>query len=280
MTNLKESLKNQLTKEELEKAPNSYEVIGSKEKAVVIVEIPEELESKKELVAKSIMQMHKSVKSVLKKVSERKGEFRMREFELIAGSEDTEVLHKEYGYVLKVDPQIVYFSEKEGSERERIALQVKQNETVMLMFAGIGAFAVAIAKKQTLVGKIISIELNPQAVEYIEENALINRVADKIIAIEGDVKKEAKRFYGKCDRVVMPLPLEAAEFLEDAILCLKEKGIIHFYTIVDKENFDQASARIDAVCKKLNKKFRILKKQKITEYSPRKWKVCIDFEIL
>lgn len=280
MTNLKEMLKNQLTKEELEKAPNSYEVIGNKEKAVAIVEIPEELESKKELVAKSIMQMHKSVKIVLKKVSERKGEFRMREFELIAGSEDTEVLHKEYGYVLKVDPQIVYFSEKEGSERERIALQVKQNETVMLMFAGIGAFAVAIAKKQPLVGKIISIELNPQGVEYIEENALINRVADKIVAIEGDVKKETKRFYGKCDRVVMPLPLEAAEFLEDAILCLKGKGIIHFYTIVDRENFDQASGRIEAVCKKLNKKFRILKKQKITEYSPKKWKVCIDFEIL
>lgn len=279
MTNLKESLKNQLTKEELEKAPNSYEVIGSKEKAVAIVEIPEELESKKELIAKSIMQMHKSVKSVLKKVSERKGEFRMREFELIAGSEDTEVLHKEYGYVLKVNPQIVYFSEKEGSERERIALQVKQNETVMLMFAGIGAFAIAIAKKQPLVEKIISIELNPQAVEYIEENALINRVADKIIAIEGDVKKEAKRFYGKCNRVVMPLPLEAAEFLEDAIFCLKERGIIHFYTLVEKEDFSTAERQVEEACKKFNKKYKILNERKVTEYSPKKLKVCIDFKI-
>jgi tRNA (guanine37-N1)-methyltransferase len=280
MTNLKELLKNELTEKELEIAPNSFEVIGSKEKSVAIVEIPDELESKKELIAEKIMQMHKNVKSVLKKVSERKGEFRTREFELVAGNEDTEVLHKEYGYVLRVDPQIVYFSEKEGSERQRIASQVKPNETVMLMFAGIGSFAVSIAKKQPLVGKIISIELNPQAVEYIDENAAINRVADKIVAIEGDVRKEAKRFYGKCDRVVMPLPLEAAEFLEESIKCLNEKGIIHFYTLIEKENFSSVEKIIEEVCKKMNKNYKILNKQKITEYSPKKWKVCIDFEIL
>jgi tRNA (guanine37-N1)-methyltransferase len=280
MTNLKELLKNELAEKELEIAPNSFEVIGSKEKSVAIVEIPDELESKKELIAEKIMQMHKNVKSVLKKVSERKGEFRTREFELIAGSEDTEVLHKEYGYVLRVDPQIVYFSEKEGSERQRIAAQVKPNETVMLMFAGICSYGIAIAKKQPLIEKIIAIELNPQAVEYIKENARINRVVDKIIAIEGDVKKEAERFYGKCNRVIMPLPLAASEYLEEAIKCLQEKGVIHFYTLIEKENFSSAEQAIEEVCKKMNKKYKILNEHKVTEYSPKKNKICIDFEIL
>ena len=280
MTKLKELLKNELTKEELEIAPNSFEVIGSKEKSVAIVEIPEELESKKELVANAIMKMHKNVKSVFKKSSPRKGEFRTREFELIAGSEDTEVLHKEYGYMLKVDPQIVYFSAKEGSERKRIAEQVKGNEVIMLMFAGVGAIAVAIAKKQPLVQKIIAIELNPQAVEYTEENAAINRVADKIVAIEGDVRKEAVRFYGKCDRIVMPLPLQASEFLEEAIKCLRERGVIHFYTLINREDFSSAEKMIQDVCTKMNKKYKILNEHKVTEYSPKKWKVCIDFEIL
>lgn len=279
MTKLKELLKKDLTEEELKNAPNSFEMIGNKEKSVAIVEIPEELEKKKELIAKSIMQNHKNVKTVLKKISERKGEFRNREYEVITGDEDTEVLHKEYGYVLKVDPQIVYFSEKEGVERQRIAKEVKENETVMLMFAGIGSFAIAIAKKQPLVEKIIAIELNPQAVKYIVENSLINRIADKIVVIEGDVKKEAQKFYGKCDRVAMPLPLEAADYLEDAIKCLHEKGVVHFYTLIDRNGFSSSEEIVQEVCKKMNKKYKILNKHKVTEYSPKKDKVCIDFEI-
>jgi tRNA (guanine37-N1)-methyltransferase len=280
MTKLKELLKNHLTEGDLEKAPSSFEIIGNGEKSVAIVEIPEELELKKELIAKAVMQMDKNVKSVLKKVSERKGEFRTREFEIIAGEDDTEVVHREYGYLLKVDPQIVYFSSKEGSERKRIAEQVKENEIVMLMFAGVGAIAVAIVKKQPLVQKIIAIELNPQGVKYIEENAGINRIADKIVAIEGDVRKEASRFYEKCDRVVMPLPLEASEFLEEAIKCLREKGVVHFYTLIDKEDFSAAEKMIGSVCNKMNKKYKILNEHKVSAYSPRKWKVCIDFEVL
>jgi len=276
MTNLKELLKKDLTEAELEKAPNSFEVIGSKEKSVAIVEIPEELESKKKLIAKKIMQMNKGVKSVLKKSSERKGEFRTREFELIAGDEDTKVLHREYGYLLKVDPQIVYFSEKEGVERQRIAEQVRPNEVVMVMFAGIGSFCVAIVKKQPLVEKIIAIELNPQAARYIVENSLINRIADKIVAIEGDVKEEAKRFYGRCNRVVMPLPLEASEFFDDAIKCLRESGIIHFYTIINQNDFSSAEKTIKEVCTRMNRKYKILNEHKVTAYSPRKWKVVID----
>jgi len=280
MTKLKELLKNELTKEELEIAPNSFEVIGSKEKSVAIVEIPEELESKKELVANAIMKMHKNVKSVFKKSSPRKGEFRTREFELIAGSEDTEVLHKEYGYMLKVDPQIVYFSSKEAVERQRIAAQVGKDEVVMLMFSGIGGIAIAICKKQPLVKKIIAIEINPQAVEYIKENAAINRVADKIVPIEGDVRKEAQRFYNQCDRVIMPLPLKASEFLEEAIKCLHGKGVIHFYTLIVKNDFSSAEKSIEEVCNKMNKKWKILNRHKVSEYSPQKCNVYIDFEIM
>lgn len=280
MSNLKKLLESELTKEELKIAPNSFEVIGSREKAVAIVEISPELESKKKIIAQKIMELHKNVKSVLKKNSERKGEFRTREFELVAGDEDTEVLHKEYGYILRINPEIAYFSEREGIERQRIAQQVKENEVVMLMFAGIGSYAIAIVKKQPKIEKIYAIELNPQAVEYIKENAMINRVADKIIPIEGDVRKESENFFGNCNRVIMPLPLHASEFLECAINCLKERGIIHFYTLLEKKDFSEAKRQIDAICNKMHKKYKILNERKVTEYSPKKWKVCIDFEIL
>lgn len=277
--NLKNALGKFLTAEEMKYAPNAFELIGSDGKTVAIVEIPNEIKDRKTLIAKNILEMNKNVKSVLEKISARKGDFRTRKYELLAGNEDTEVLHKENGYLLKLDPQKVYFSAREGTERQRIAKQIARGEMVMVFFAGIGAYAVAIVLGQPDVGKIYAIEINPDAVEYMKQNLKINRIADKVIPILDDVKKSAKRFHGVCDRVVMPLPLGASEFLEDAILCLHEKGIVHFYTLIDRDEFEPAEAEIGKVCSRLNKTFKILNKRKISEYSPKKWKVCIDFEV-
>lgn len=260
-------------------APNSFELIGSDGKTVAIVEIPNEIKDRKALIAESILKMNKNIKSILEKISARKGDFRTRKYELLVGNKDTEVMHKENGYWLKLDPQKVYFSTREGTEREKIAQQVDRGEIVMVFFAGIGAYPVAIASEQPDVEKIYAIEINPDAIEYMKQNLRINRIADKVIPILDDVKKSAKRFYGSCDRVVMPLPLGASEFLEDAILCLRNKGIVHFYTLIDQAEFEPAEAEIEKACNKLNKRFKILNKRKISEYSPKKWKICIDFEV-
>jgi tRNA (guanine37-N1)-methyltransferase len=149
----------------------------------------------------------------------------------------------------------------------------------MVFFAGIGAYAVAMAVEQPDVGKVYAIEINPDAVEYMKQNMRINRIVDKVVPILDDVRKAAKEFYGKCDRVVMPLPLGASEFLEDAINCLRGKGIIHFYTLTNQGEFVSAKSKIEEVCRKLNKTFKILNKRKVSPYSPRKWKVAIDIKI-
>ena len=278
--NLKEILKDKFSEEELKLVPRSLDFIGSKEKTVAIAKIPEELESKEKLIAELIMEMNKNVKSVLKKVSERKGELRLREFKLIVGDENTEVIHKEYGYELKVDPQKVYFSPREGTERQRIATQVKPNEIVMVMFSGIAPYCIAIAKKQPEVDKIYGVELNPVAHGYAMENVRINKLGHKIVLIQGDVKEVCKKYYRKCNRVLMPLPLGAESFLDIAINCLKDEGIIHFYNWGKEDDlFSNALKLIKENVKKLNKKFEILNKKKVLQYSPRKWKVCIDFKV-
>ena len=260
--------------------PTSYDIIGSREKAVAIVEIPDELKNKEKEIAKEILKEHKNVKSVLKKTSERKGVFRTREYEFLLGDKNTEVIHIEYGCKLKLDPQKVYFSSREGTERARISKIVKPKETVLIMFAGIGPFSVIIAKKQPKVNKIISIEINPIAVDYMKENIRLNRVSDKIIPILGDVKEKCKEWFGKCDRVVMPLPQDAWSFFEIANQCLKKKGgFIHLYTI-EKENVveDEIKNKINNLKKKINRKIKF-KIRKVLPYSPRTNKYCIDLEI-
>ena len=258
----------------------SFEVIGSREKAVAIVEIPEELERRKVEIAKEIMERHKNVKSVLKKASERKGIYRIRKFELILGEKNTEVIHKEFGCRLKLDPTKVYFSPREGTERARIASQVKPGETIMLMFAGIGAYAVIIAKKQLRIDKIICVEINPEAFKYMQENIRLNKLQEKIIPILGDVREKCVEWFGKCDRVIMPLPHEAINFLDIAISCLKKKGgFIHLYLIEKEEKADErAKSIVKNLEKKIGKKVKF-NLRKVLPYAPRVFKYCLDIEI-
>lgn len=278
--NLKEVLKDRLNENELKLVPRSFDVIGSKEKAVAIVEIPEELEAKERLIAEGIMQLQKSVKSVLKKISERKGKLRLREYKLIAGDANTEVIHKEHGYLLKLDPQKVYFSPREATERQRIAEQVKPNEVVMVMFSGIGCYPIAIAKKQPEVDKIYGVELNETAHNYGIENVRINKLGHKIVSIQGDVREVCKKYFSKCDRVIMPLPLGAESFLDVAINCSKVEGIIHFYNWGKEDDlFSNALKFVEKNCKKLKKRFEVLNKKKVLPYKPRCFKICIDFKI-
>jgi len=260
---------------------SSFDVIGSMEKAVAIVEIPEELKSKEKLIAEEIMRKNKNVKSVLKKVSKRKGELRLREHIVIAGDKNTEVIHKEHGYLLKVDPQKVYFSPREATERVRIAEQVKPNEIVLVMFSGIAPIALAIAKKQPRVKKVYCIEINSRAHEYAKENVRINKLAHKIYLICGDVREIVGKIHEKFDRIVMPLPLGAGEFLEAAFDCLKEGGIIHFYAVGSGEDiFSEAVNEIKRKVRGVGKRIKILNKKKVLQYAPGKWKICIDFQVI
>lgn len=273
-------LKDRLSEEKLKLVPRSYDIIGSREKAVAIVEIQKSLGPIEKEIAESIMKLNKNVKSVLKKASSRKGELRLRDYELILGDENTEVIHKENGYILKLDPQKVYFSPREGTERMKIASQVKPGEKVMVMFSGICPFAISIAKFQQDVNKIYAVEINKVAHEYAIENVRINKVAHKVVLILGDVREKCKEYYGTFDRVIMPLPLGGENFLDIAINCLKKEGIIHFYTWGDeKDLFSNGIKIIEEECKKAGAEYEITEKRKVLPYKPRTFKVCITFKV-
>src|SRR5271157_400220 len=225
---LKNLLEPYLSIEKIKIVPNSYDLIGH----IAILEIPPELRSEKKLIAQALLEVHKNIKTILEKSSERKGVFRNREFRFLAGQKKYTTIHKEYGLQFKVNPMEVYFSPRELTERQRIAELVKPKETVMVMFSGIGPYSLAIAKKQPLVKQVISIEMNPKASKFAKENIRINRLSGKVVHLTGDVRKKAEVYFGKCDRIVMPLPVGGEHFLDVAVRCLRKKGgVIHFYTV-------------------------------------------------
>jgi len=272
---------------------SSYDVVGD----IALVEIPKDKQNQKDRkkIAQSIIDTHPRIKAVLEKQGDRFGEFRLRELKPIIGT-STETEHRESGCLFRLDVAKSYFSPREGTERERIAAQVKPGETVLVMFAGVGPYAIVIAKKQPRVRKVYAVEINPDAVQCMEENVRLNKLAYVVEPILGDAKEKCSRLYGKCDRIVMPLPHEGRKFLETAIKCARPRGVIHFYYIghdmqgpakgpakglaKGQSMFKTAADIIKMECTKLGRKCRILTQQKVLPYGPRMFKVCIDFEVL
>jgi tRNA (guanine37-N1)-methyltransferase len=92
------------------------------------------------------------------------------------------------------------------------------------MFAGVGCFSILIAK---LAGpaKVFSIDVNPAAIEFMRENIRLNRVYGRVVPLLGDSKAIIKsRLQGVADRVLMPLPEKALEYLPAAVSALKPSG--------------------------------------------------------
>lgn len=249
-----------------------YDIIGSREKAVAIIE------SGGKKFAEELMKKHKNVKSVLKKLSGRKGEYRLYRLRLLLGDKDTEVIHKEYGIRLKLDPRKVYFSPREATERQRIASMVKKGEKVLVMFSGVAPYAIAIAKKVDC--KITCVEINPVACKYAIENLKMNKVEERVKVICGDVRSEWKKMETKFDRIIMPFPEGAWKFLKYAFKLSKKGSIIHLYGIsLEERMFEDVETKAFREAEKEGVEIKIVSRQKVLPYAPKKWKIRIDIEV-
>jgi tRNA (guanine37-N1)-methyltransferase len=259
--------------------PRSFDVIGSKGRAVAVIEVPTELEPYGAAIGEALMRVQRNVRSVLSKGTERMGGFRVREMTLLAGDPDTEVLHKESGCVFKVDPAKAYFSPRESTEREKIASQVSPGERVLVMFSGIGPFAICIVKRQPA-ASCVAIEFNPEAHRYCIENINLNKLSDRITAILGDVREVCPALGERFNRVLMPLPKGAYEYLDVAVPMVKSSGIIHFYHWAPRDDpFTEGERILLSTVEKQGRKAEVTDRVRVSQYSPSAWKIRIDARI-
>ncbi|NPA99758.1 MAG: class I SAM-dependent methyltransferase family protein [Crenarchaeota archaeon] len=276
MVRVKDLLKDKIPKELIELVPTSFDIVGSRQGAVAIVEIPEELEEYKYEIAKAIMKINKHVKAVLRRKGPRRGAFRLYEYEILIPG-PTEVVHKEAGYLIKLDPTKVYFSPRDQSDRLEIAEQVRDGETILYLFAGVAPYAVAICKRKN-VHVIHCVEINPVAVRYMIENIRLNKLKGKIVPIEGDVNIVAPKFYYKSDRVLMTLPLGAHEYVHHGILCIRrEGGVLHFYHVgKEPDIFSEAEKIIRETAERFGREVSIINRKIVRDYAPRMYKIRLD----
>jgi tRNA (guanine37-N1)-methyltransferase len=253
-------------------ALSSFDLLGN----IAVVELPKGMDAKK--AAKAIMSIHKNIEAVYAKKGGMEGKYRVRKFRLIGGKGKSVARYRENGVAMEFDVKKVFFSPRLSTERKRVAGLVGENESVLVLFAGVGPFALCVAKERPA-AKVIGIELNAEAVKWFKRNIKLNKLGN-VEAVLGDVKKElAKREYaGWADRIVMPLPKDAERFLKDAGKASKKGTIIHFYTFVDaKRPLEHAKEKIKA---NLERPFRIIQARKVRDYSPKTVQVVADIEIL
>ena len=223
---MKKHLSKFISSEELAHIYDSYDVIGD----IAIIRVTEKSRKYSRIIAETIMSAQKNVKMVLAQTSSVCGDFRLRKLEFIAGENKTGTVHKEFGCLFSVDVEKCYFSPRLLYERMRIAKQVVNGEVVVNMFAGVGCFSIVIAK-HSKAEKVYSIDVNPVAFQFMQENIRLNRIYRGVIPIKGDAKEVIeKRLRCTADRVLMPLPEKAFEYLPYAVSALKEAGgWIHYY---------------------------------------------------
>lgn len=252
-----------------------YEVIGD----IALLEDPDLDTQKASRIADALLRAHPNVKTVLKPLTPVIGEFRVREFEVIAGEPRTETIHREYGCRYQVDLSRAYFTPRLSTERSRVLSWVKKGDIVVDMFSGVGPYSILIAKNKKP-SKVLAIDKNPEAVRYLRENIILNSVKN-IEAIEGDAREEAKRFAGTADHVIMNLPHKAFEFLDSAVLLTKPGGIIHYYGITPEDDlFESSIELIRAAAEKAGRKIEILGKRVVRSYAPHQYNICIEARVI
>jgi tRNA (guanine37-N1)-methyltransferase len=277
---LRKTLSSVLSPEDLVYVYNSYDIVGN----VAVFRLSRASRKNAQDIAKAIMSVHKSVKTVLAQVSPVAGGFRLRRLTHVTGENRTSTIHRESGCLFSVDVEKCYFSPRLYHERSRIAKLVKPNETVVNMFAGVGCFSIAIAKHVNT-SKVFSIDANPAAIQFMRENIRLNKVYGKVIPLFGDSKAIIEsRLQHAADRVLMPLPEKAFEYLPSAVSALKTSGgWIHYYDFEHAETtekpIEKTKLKVTEKLDKLHAAFKFPFSRVVRTTGPNWYQVVLDIHI-
>jgi len=271
---LKTILKDVLAPEDISKLYSAFDIVGN----IIIIKVPDSLNSKKQIIAETILMNIKSAKSIFAQTSAVQGDYRLRTLEHLAGVNCATTEYREHGCRFKVDVSNTYFSPRLSTERIRISKMIAENEIITNMFAGVGTYSILIAKYNKTC-KVYSIDSNPIANELALLNAELNKVQERVIPICGDAREIiVKQLRGTSTRVLMPLPEKAKEFVDFAVMALKQRGMIHYFAHINANSKKLAlnNATTDVKHAFTNHDYRIVSTRVVREVGPRLYQIVSD----
>lgn len=217
--------------------------------------------------AERLLASRPSLTTVLVPAGPVEGEYRTRRFAVLAGVPSTRTRVTEYGFSFDVDLALAYFSARLSTERQRVLEAMEEGERVLDMFAGVGPFAITLARRAKIV---VAADLNPAAVHLLVRNIALNRAGNVIPAL-ADAGHLARLGFRPFDRIVMNLPLAAPQFLATAAALCRDGGTIHLYALQEEEG--EFLPLIRAVTRG-----EVVERQ-VRTYSPGKWHAVYDVTV-
>ena len=287
----REQLAKILSTEEQAYAPHAFDLIGD----ICLLRLDERLVSKPKTTQKIgaiFLNCIPSIHAVYTRTGEYEGELRTQKVQYLAGRCSTETMHHENGIKLLLDIEKVYFSVRSATERMRIANQVVAGEKIIIMFSGCSPYECCLGKNSPA-AKIVGIELNQIAHQYGLVNCALNKLEEKVTLYCGDVRRivpqmqkqkggtkrgaEMVRF----DRIIMPLPRTAENFLDLIPLIAKKGTTIHLYQFGEWGSTAILKKKCHTIIAEHlpHMKFRINQIASCGQFSPRVYRICVDFVI-
>ncbi len=262
-----------LTPKELKDFTSGYDAFGN----IAVISLPDSFSDKEKDIAKVILNSNKNLTTVLKKAGPVKGVYRVRPVKYLLGKRTYMAEYKENGCRFVFDVRKVFFSTRLAYERNRISDLVSPGESVMVPFAGVGPFAIEIAKKHPD-AYVMALELNKYGVYYMKRNIKINKVTN-VDAVLGDFHEASKGYRLMFDRIIMPLPKSSTLFLDDAVAVAKSTAIIHLYAFYDKDKISDLKDEIVKHGKMNRYKVTFLFDRVVRTYSKNLIEVVLDYRI-
>jgi len=262
-----------LTEEEKKVFIKSYDTIGD----IAIVQIPTELIHKEKRIGEALLRVKPSLTCVRKRGEEHQGKYRTQNTVFLAGSNKTITTHTENRTKLLVDVNNVYYSPRLATERKRISELIEKDEDVLVLFDGCGPYSVTIANNNASC-MVTGVEWNEKGVMLAKKSSQKNNVKDRTQYIKSDVE-DIQEDIGFFDRIVMPAPHNAEEYLHVLKSVTKKCSYVHLYTFVDNEEMEKKGQRLKKSLSTLFSSVSLTHHEVCGQKSPGVSRVCYDFSI-
>ncbi len=237
--------------------PRAYEIIGD----ILIVKIEPEVYDHREEIGKAILNRIPNIRLVCADNGVL-GEFRVRDLLPVSsrdGSTNTLTKIRENGNNILIDPTKAYFSSRLSNERRGnldsaidLSHQLNRKITICDPYAGVGPSLATLLCEDGLVDTIIAGDLNPQAVDLLEQNIDQFR-RKKPDEISLNVKCQDARLWAKeseyqhtVDFLLVNLPHQTVEHMEDLLPLMKREtlSLIRGWAIIDRDDLSGVNNKL------------------------------------
>jgi tRNA wybutosine-synthesizing protein 2 len=248
---------------DIARVPGSWAVIGT----VLLADF--DGCSRPEVVADALLELHGEADTVLDR-GPVVGRTRDPDVRVLAGTGDTETVHTEHGTRYALDLAVTMFSPGNKAERARMGEVAGADERVFDMFAGVGYFALPMARAGATV---VAAELDPATYRYLVENAVLNDVTDRFRAVRADC---ADVDLAPVDRAVMG-QYDAHERLPAAVAALRPGGHLHMHEATPEADLpDRPVGRVEAAAADAGRSCEVLDVREVKSHAEGVQHVVVD----